>query len=325
MELVSEGPLSRVFRASVCREKEDKKPNVGVAPDVTVGDGLMADRAVADRAMADGLTSDEVTDDNSPDGRPAYALKVLRARWEKDPKALAMMCREVQAARTIRHPHVVSVLAAGLHRPPYYLVMPWLRGRTLAARLATSEPFDLPVALWIVRQVGEALGGMSAAGWIHGDVKPSNVFLSPEGHVTLLDLGFARKADETCSKTHAIDRRYFAGTGSYLSPESATSTLSVDIRGDIYSLGVVLFEMLTGRLPFECGDLAAVISQHRHSAAPNPRRFAPHLPLGVIRLVRQMLCKQPLRRPQTPQELAGCLAELEIQSFGERTVVGGGM
>ncbi len=252
------------------------------------------------------------------DKAAAYAVKVLRECWREDAKALAVMCREVQAARTIRHPRVISVLAAGLQEPPYYVVTPWLCGRTLRERLADRRPLDLPVALWIVRQVAEALGGMHEAGWMHGDVKPSNVFLSPEGHVTLLDLGFAQKA----TGLEAADRRYFTGTGSYLAPESASSTLAADIRSDIYSLGVVLFEMLTGRLPFVGEDLSTLIDKHRHAAVPNPRRFAPQIPIDVMRLVRRMLSKQPLRRPQTPHELAGQLSELEIKAFGERTFVG---
>ena len=284
IELVAEGPLTCVYRARAGREGEEVEA---------------------------------ICDEN--DERPAtYALKVLHQRWQQDAKALAVMCREVQAARAIRHPHVIPVLAAGLREPPYYVVTPWLCGRTLRDRLADCRPLDLPVTLWIVRQVAEALDGMHEAGWMHGDVKPGNVFISPEGHVTLLDLGFARGTGES----NAVDRRYFTGTGSYLAPESAGSTLAADIRSDIYSLGVVLFEMLAGRLPFVGEDAASLIDAHRLAAVPDPRRFAPQIPVDVKRLVRQMLCKQPLRRPQTPRELAGLLCELEIKSFGERTFAG---
>ena len=270
--------------------------------------------------VAEGPISSVFRARTGQDKAAAYAVKVLRERWREDAKALAVMCREVQAARTIRHPRVISVLAAGLREPPYYVVTPWLCGHTLRERLADRRPLDLPVALWIVRQVAEALAGMYEAGWMHGDVKPSNVFLSPEGHVTLLDLGFARKLQET----QAVDRRYFSGTGSYLAPESASSILATDIRSDIYSLGVVLFEMLTGRLPFMGEDLTTVIDEHRHAAVPNPRRFAPQIPIDVMRLVRRMLSKEPLRRPQTPYELAEQLSALEIKSFSERTIVGFG-
>ena len=318
VELVCETGMSRVFRARanrgrVCRERETNSASCR-----------------------------EFAGYHENDDRPAgYALKVLRECREKDPGAVAVMCREVEAARSVRHPRVISVLAAGLHGPPYYVVTPWLQGRTLAARLAEPVGLDLPVVLWIVRQVAEALEGMLAAGWTHGDIKPDNVFLSPQGHVTLLDLGFASKVD--CAsvdrasvdranvdraggecrfgKAASIDWRYFTGTGSYLAPEAAT--MSVDVRSDIYSLGVMFFEMLSGRLPFKGDDLATLIVQHRESAIPSPRRFAPHIPVEVIHLVRQMLSKQPLRRPHSPRELIGRLAELEIRSFGERTLDGG--
>jgi serine/threonine-protein kinase len=147
-------------------------------------------------------------------------------------------------------------------------------------------------------------------------VKPSNIFVSPEGHVTLLDLGFARRAEETGS----VIERCVTGTCNYIAPERITSALRADIRSDIYGLGVVLFELLSGRLPFEGENLAELVIQHRQARPPDLRRLAPHLSTGVIRLVREMLAKDPLRRPQTPRELINRLAALEIASFGERSI-----
>jgi serine/threonine-protein kinase len=110
------------------------------------------------------------------------------------------------------------------------------------------------------------------------------------------------------------------GTVGYLAPEMIVSALRCDIRSDIYSLGVVLFEMLAGRLPFTGRTLAELATQHRQDRAPDLRRLVPHLPAGVIRLVREMLCKEPLRRPQSPRELIDRLWALEIGSFSERTL-----
>jgi len=249
--------------------------------------------------------------------RPAaYALKMLRPRWQEDPRAVAMMRREALVGREVSHPHVVSVLAAGVTQPPYFVVTPWLAGATLARRRPPLARLDPPLVLWIARQVAEALEGLQAAGWTHGDVKPSNILISPEGHVTLLDLGFARRPDETGS----VIERCVTGTCNYIAPEMITSALGADVRSDIYSLGVVLFELFSGRLPFVGDNLAELVIQHRQARPPDLRRLAPHLPTGVIRLVREMLAKDPLRRPQTPRELIDRLAALEIATFAERAL-----
>jgi serine/threonine-protein kinase len=250
----------------------------------------------------------------SPADPPAYAVKRLRPEWRQKPEAVALFRREAMVGRQVSHPHLVPILAAYTAQPPYYLVMPWLTGCTLADRLAACGGFDLPEVLWIARQVGEALEALWSAGWMHGDVKPGNIHLSAEGHVTLLDLGFARHQQETGS---AVDRCVL-GTVNYLAPETIVSALRCDIRSDIYSLGVMLFEMLAGRLPFTGPTLAELAAQHRQDRAPELRRLAPQLPAGVIRLVREMLCKEPLRRPQTPRELIERLAALEIATFSER-------
>jgi len=247
---------------------------------------------------------------------PAYAVKVLRPQWQEDRLAVALFHREAVAGRTICHPHVVPILAAGLAHPPQYLVMPWLHGTTLDTHLATGRRWDLPVILWIARQVAEALAAFHEAGWMHGDVKPGNIHLAPEGHVTLLDLGFARRQDEAGSAMN----RCVMGSCAYLAPEMITSTLRADIRSDLYSLGVVLFEMLSGQLPFRASNLAELITQHREAPAPDLHKWAPYLPNQLVRLVRDLLAKEQLRRPQTPRDVIEQLAVLEIATFTERHV-----
>lgn len=250
----------------------------------------------------------------SAECRPAYAVKILHPQWQVDARAVALIRREAQVGQTVAHPHLVSVLAAHVGAPPYYLVMPWLDGKTLGERLRANRPFPLPTALWIARQVAEGLAALDDAGWIHGDVKPANVVVSAEGHVTLLDLGFARRPDESGS---AVERCVL-GTVSYMAPETITSALRTDIRSDIYSLGVVLYQILAGRLPFR-GQTLAELAQQQMLARPSAlRKLLPALPGEVAELVHSMLAKEPLRRPQTPRELIGRLAELEIATFGRR-------
>ncbi|MGQ9574850.1 MAG: serine/threonine-protein kinase [Thermoguttaceae bacterium] len=248
-------------------------------------------------------------------GRPAaYALKLLRPERQEDPGAIALLRREALVGRTVCHPHLVSILATRVGAPPYYVVMPWLSGATLAARLAGGRRLPLALVFWVARQVAEALAALHEAGWMHGDVKPGNILVSPEGHVTLLDLGFARRLD----RADPSFQRRISGTYHYIAPEALSRALNVDIRSDIYSLGVVLFEMLCGRLPFEGEDAADLARQHRGFRVPELERFAPSIPSEAAALVRQMLAKEPLRRPQTPRELVDRLVALEIATFARR-------
>jgi serine/threonine-protein kinase len=251
-----------------------------------------------------------------PDRGAAYALKTLRPECQDDAWAAALLAREAAAGRSVSHPHLVPVLEAGVQRGVRFLVMPWLEGTTLDASLASGEPIDLPAALWTVRQVAEALGALDVGGWMHGDVKPSNIFLSPRGHVTLLDLGFARRRGETGA---AVDRCVM-GTWSYLAPECITFAAAADVRSDIYSLGAVLFQLLAGRLPLEGDTMTELAAQHRQAAPPSLSKLVPHLPPDVAWLVRRMMAKDPLRRPQTPRELVGQLIQLEIATFSERAL-----
>ncbi len=251
---------------------------------------------------------------NACAGQPAgYALKVLRPEWEDDARGLAILAREAHVGRKVNHPHLVPILAAGLNEPPYYLAMPLLEGQSLAERLRAVDPIQLPVALWIARQVAEALDALHRAGWTHGDVKPKNIVVSSGGHATLVDFGFARASHEC----NSIADRPILGTVHYIAPEVLYSALGGDIRSDVYSLGVTLFEMLTGRLPFDSQDVAELAAQHRQEPPADLRGLVPHLPTRAARLVHHMLSKEPLRRP-LPRDVVDRLAALEIVTFAER-------
>jgi eukaryotic-like serine/threonine-protein kinase len=254
-----------------------------------------------------------------PVGTPAdraatYAVKMLRTCWQNDPEAIGLLRREAMVGQSVSHPHLIPVLTASVSEPPRLLVMPWLEGASLQARLAAGQQFDVPKALWIARQTAEALDALHTAGWMHGDVTPGNIHVSPSGHVTLIDLSFARRGDEIGS---AADRPIM-GTCSYIAPEMFTSALRADIRSDLYSLGVVLFEMLSGRLPYPGKSLAELAGQHRQSSPAELARLAPHVPREVVAVVQRLTAREPLRRPQTPRELIERLISLEVGALPQR-------
>lgn len=242
----------------------------------------------------------------------AYALKLLRKKWHNVPAAVATIEREAEVGQAVPHRHLMPVLDARWTSTPYYVVLPHLRGATLAERLA-GRPMSLPMSLGVARQTAEALAALDAAGWMHADVKPSNIHVSPEGHVTLFDLGFARRSRDDESAV----LRPVAGTIAYMAPEMITSSLTPDIRSDLYSLGAVLYECLSGRPPFR-GDAAATVEQILGRRPQSLTAINQNVPVSVAGLVERMLAKQPLRRPQTPREVVEALVPLEIEHFAER-------
>ncbi len=254
----------------------------------------------------------------SADRPAAYAMKVLRPEHEEDSQALALFRREAQAGRRIAHSHVIPVLDAAVQHPPRFLVMPLLEGCTLEDRLGRNgdgrrlrRP-DPPEALWIARQAAEALTAFHREGFVHGDIKPANLFLNDALHVTLIDLGFARRAGGTAGEAVTM------GTVRYMAPETLCRGHAADIRSDLYSLGVVLFEMLFGRHPFESDDPAELAAAHRTVRPRGQRGQAPHLDGALFSLLASLLAKEPLRRPQTPAELTERLAAAEIACFADR-------
>jgi serine/threonine-protein kinase len=255
---------------------------------------------------------------DSPSGKPSsYAVKLLRKEWWREPAAIEMQRREAWVGSRVTHPNLLPVLSASVRQPPFYVVTPKLEGTSLAQILTEQGRLDVPQALWIARQVADGLAVLDrAVGMIHTDVKPANIFVSPIGHATLLDFGFAQTRDEA---RHWATRP-LAGTLSYIAPEMVTSALAADARSDVYSLGVTLYEMLAGRRPLESDDPGELATLHRESKPVDLRELRPDVGDEVAMLVHSMLAKDPLRRPASAKELADRLVRLEIDSFELRIV-----
>lgn len=240
------------------------------------------------------------------------AVKVLKQQWEFRPAARAMFAREAQVAAEVQHPNLITVLEAHLDVAPCFCVLPWLDGVTLDQRIAGGRRLPSPLALWLVRQVAEALAALHAADWTHGDVKPENIFVSPIGHATLIDLGFARHRHEQAAG------RPLTGTPYYMAPEVLQPERSADIRSDLYSLGVLFYQLLTGRLPFRSTDLGELARLHREARPLPLADQVPSASAELGELIYSLLAKDPLCRPQTPRELVHRLVALEVNAFGQR-------
>lgn len=170
-------------------------------------------------------------------------------------------------------------------------------------------------AVWIARQCAQGLADLSREGFCHGDLKPANVLMSEFGACKLIDLGFSRKLD------HAGQSALLSGTAEYLAPESLACEGSSPLMRDMYSLGVMLYQMLSGKCPFEGETAAEVMRQQREVRPTAIRRIAPLVPRELAAFVEQLLAKQPLRRPQSIQDLVRSLIGFELASFVEEVHV----
>lgn len=280
-------------------------------------DHWLLTRLIHDGALSRIYLAQPLDAPNDGDAPAPYAVKMLQPAFEQDASAVKYFRREAAIGRQLSHPNLIGVLASHVSAPPYYLVTPYLVGRTLADYVRGPQPLAAHELLWTVRQVAEALDYLDRQGFIHGDVKPANIHVSPLGHVTLLDLGFARRAAAAAEG----DESALLGTASYLAPELIVSSLGADIRSDLYSLGVTLFETLTGRLPFAADDLAALATLHMQAAPPALRGLAPRTSPELAQLVHSLMAKNPLRRPQTPGELVERLMRLEMDAMAELALV----
>ena len=243
---------------------------------------------------------------------PRYVVKALRKEWWRDPQTIEMQRRAVFVGSQISHPHLLPVLSANVQQAPFYYVTPRIPGCTLAEILKHGTRLPVPMSLWIVRQVAEALSALhESAKMIHSDVKPSNIIVSREGHATLIDLGFAFAAYEA----RHWSLRPVTGTLNYIAPEAVTSCLAVDESSDLYSLGVTLYELIAGRVPFAAKSPDELVRMHREAKPTCIREVLPQLPKPVASLVHRLLSKDPLRRPASAAAVAQELLRLEIDCF----------
>jgi serine/threonine-protein kinase len=224
------------------------------------------------------------------------ALKKLRSDRIDQPAARQILRNEADVCRKVHNEFVVTLVGSQLDADPPQLVLEWLTGKSLEVRLAGGARIFCREALWIVRQCAQGMHALLAAGYTHGDIKPSNIFVLDDGRVKLIDLGFARPDHHVATDLADCTERPLTGTPEYLAPEALVHGDTAGVARDVYSLGVTLFRMLTGSLPFKGESVADVLKQHQQSLPPRLRSLAPDVPREVSGLVQRLLSKQPLRR-----------------------------
>jgi WD40 repeat protein/serine/threonine protein kinase len=235
--------------------------------------------------------------------RRTVALKVIASRLMENESLKSRFVREARAAAALRHPNIASVFYLGSTESSYFYAMEFAAGKTLEEIIATQGPLNLKLALNITTQVTSALAAAHQAGIVHRDIKPSNLIVcfDEKNHpiVKVIDFGLVRVTAEVSSDASVSDPGIFVGTPRYASPEQFSEG-TVDIRSDIYALGITLWEMLTKATPFS-GSTVQVAGQHLQ--APLPIAKLRHLPQPVISLLTHLLEKDANERPQTPEEL----------------------
>jgi serine/threonine-protein kinase len=227
------------------------------------------------------------------------ALKVLFPELSVDKTFVERFRREAQAAANLSHPNIVPVFDWGEDDGAYFIVMEYIDGRSLSAVLRDPQRLDPRQVAMIGAGVAAALGFAHRHGVVHRDVKPGNVLITPEGEVKVTDFGIARavNTEESLTQTGAV-----MGTAAYFSPEQAEGK-GVDARSDIYSLGVVLYEMAVGRPPFSGDSPVAVASKHVRDQPPLPREVNPRVPVALEAVIMKAMAKDPGARYGSAEEL----------------------
>ncbi len=244
--------------------------------------------------------------------RQAVALKLLKPELTGDPTAVARFAQEAQAAAKLRSANVARVYDVDkLPDGQPYITMELLVGHDLGTELQRRYALPMDLAVDYVRQAAAGISEAHALGIVHRDLKPENLFLTELGAMTerrllkILDFGIAKNIHEGSRKLTAPDAVF--GTVDYMSPEQIRSASTVDHRTDIWSLGVILFELLTGRTPYS-GDARSIIAQIVSDPVMPPSRYVPTLPPGLVAVVMKALSKDPDTRFQSAEELRRALA-----------------
>jgi len=238
--------------------------------------------------------------------KEVVALKLLKPEIAADDKTIERFSNELKFARKIVHKNVGRMYDLNEEKGTHYILMEYVPGENLKSFIIRSRQLAIGTAISIAMQISEGLKEAHRLGVVHRDLKPQNIIIDKEGNVRIMDFGIARSVEEK-GATEAI---MIIGTPQYMSPEQAEGK-ETDQRSDIYSLGVIIYEMVTGKVPFEGESTLDIIMKHKTEAPPNPRELNPQVPLGLARLILRCMEKGREKRYQTAEEVLTDLNKIE--------------
>lgn len=237
------------------------------------------------------------------------AVKLLREQFAADPSFVERFQREARAAATLSHPNIVAVYDLGMDNGTRFIVMEYVQGETLHEVIQREAPLPAARIVRIGTQLADALAYAHSRGIIHRDVKPQNILITRDGWVKVMDFGIAAAAGESSLTLPGT----VVGTANYISPEQAEG-YGVGPASDVYSAGVVLYEMATGRPPFRASHPMAVARMHVDDPPPRPAALNPALPPGLESIILRALAKDPARRFASAGDLSRALASYDMQA-----------
>ncbi|GMN98586.1 Stk1 family PASTA domain-containing Ser/Thr kinase [Parageobacillus thermoglucosidasius] len=226
------------------------------------------------------------------------AVKVLRLDFANDEQFIRRFRREAQAATSLNHENIVTIYDVGEDEGIYYIVMECVRGCTLKQYIHEHAPLPVPKALHIMEQLTSAIAHAHENGIIHRDIKPQNILMDENGNVKVTDFGIAvALSSTTITQTNSV-----LGSVHYLSPEQGRGGIATE-KSDIYSLGIVMFELVTGRLPFSGESAVSIVLKHLQTETPSPKAWNPSIPQSVENIILKATAKDPFYRYRSAREM----------------------
>jgi serine/threonine protein kinase len=247
------------------------------------------------------------------------AVKVPRPGALQKSSTLVLLRREVRAGHFVRHPKLVRVIDSSTEHQPYYIAMEFVPGETVKQRLLRFGRFSTRRAVWMARQVAEALAAMHKAGFVHADVKPGNVLINERNEAKLIDLGFTHRPGEN---RKLVEAGFTIGTANYLAPELCITPVREGPPADVFALGATLFECLTGVVPYPAETVEEAFRLRKLRRALDLSDYDGTWPPRVVKVVRSMIAREPQERP-TAAAVVKELVRIEVELVAAKRALHG--